>query len=175
MKTAKIEGVEYKYNIDKWKKNKNILFITGISGSGKTTEAIQRSKRDNAIHINLDRWIDLSPHAELEDMRDILTEEIKENLKILIEIISEQKEKYYILEGIFLYMLNKEELKEMKILDYPILVKDISVNYIILKLKENYNEMNKNISYEQIFEKEIKQRIEYLTLFLEELENENRS
>lgn len=46
------------YNIDKWGKNKedNILYVTGISGSGKSTYAMQMAKENDADYISLDPY-----------------------------------------------------------------------------------------------------------------------
>lgn len=48
------------YNLDRWGKDKkhNLLAITGISGSGKSTMAYRIAKENNAHNINLDVYID---------------------------------------------------------------------------------------------------------------------
>lgn len=48
------------YNLDRWGKDKkhNLLAITGISGSGKSTMAYHIAKDNNAYNINLDVYID---------------------------------------------------------------------------------------------------------------------
>ena len=46
------------FNIDKWGKSEdtNILFITGLSGSGKSTKAVQIAKENGAEIIHLDPY-----------------------------------------------------------------------------------------------------------------------
>lgn len=46
---------DLEYNLNKWKVGqKNVLFITGLSGSGKSTKASKLSKENNAINIEMD-------------------------------------------------------------------------------------------------------------------------
>ena len=46
---------DIEYKLDSWKKGSdNILLITGLSGSGKSTRASQLSKEYNAINFELD-------------------------------------------------------------------------------------------------------------------------
>jgi hypothetical protein len=48
-------GKDLEFNLDKWKPGgKNVLFITGLSGSGKSTKAAKLAKEYNAINIELD-------------------------------------------------------------------------------------------------------------------------
>lgn len=43
------------YNLDKWMHGKNILFVTGLSGGGKSTKARQLATEFHAIYIELDQ------------------------------------------------------------------------------------------------------------------------
>lgn len=46
---------DIEHDLDKWKVGKkNILFVTGLSGSGKSTKAAELSKANNAINIEID-------------------------------------------------------------------------------------------------------------------------
>jgi uridine kinase len=49
---------DYLRNMGKWEENskENLLFITGLSGSGKSTIAKQYAKEHNAWIINMDAW-----------------------------------------------------------------------------------------------------------------------
>lgn len=49
-----ISKKNYEKNIDKFPKENNVLFITGLSGSGKTTMSNKISKKNDAIVLNLD-------------------------------------------------------------------------------------------------------------------------
>lgn len=46
---------DIEHDLDKWKVGKkNILFVTGLSGSGKSTKAAELSEENNAINIEID-------------------------------------------------------------------------------------------------------------------------
>ena len=57
------KGRKFKsYNLDEWgkSKDKNILFITGLSGSGKSTKAMEIDKSNNAEIIHMDPYMEVN-------------------------------------------------------------------------------------------------------------------
>ena len=68
------------YNIDNWKKErgKNILFITGIAGSGKSTLGKELSTKYNAEYIDMDIFMDgiKNKHMQWSDRRSFMHEMI---------------------------------------------------------------------------------------------------
>ena len=56
--TSSIKRPHTDYNLDKWGKSKdtNVLFVTGIAGSGKSTVANSMAKSNNADVINIDLY-----------------------------------------------------------------------------------------------------------------------
>ena len=57
-KVANFKRPHSDYNLDKWGKSKdtNILWISGLSGSGKSTMAYKVAKKNNADVINMDLY-----------------------------------------------------------------------------------------------------------------------
>lgn len=58
------------YNIDKWgsDRNHNVLYVTGVSGSGKSTIAKELSKSNKADVINIDLYTFKTPNAKMQGM-----------------------------------------------------------------------------------------------------------
>lgn len=116
-----------------WDISKNILFITGISASGKTTLANTIAKKYNYQIITLDRfWNKLYgkkyDNVKDEDLsNDILDNYIKKMFEYIVSL-SESK-KRYIIEGIQLFKLYYELKDQFMdfIKKYPIIFLETSV------------------------------------------------
>lgn len=81
------------YNIDKYKSNNNILYITGLSGSGKTTISKEFSKKYNACLFELDNLGGF--YAEYKNSDSIIHELTRKFLNIHLELDSIiKKEKF---------------------------------------------------------------------------------
>jgi ribosomal protein S18 acetylase RimI-like enzyme len=140
---------DLEYNLDQWKiGGKNILFITGLSGSGKSTKAAKLAKENNAINIE----IDLFEHNDIvfdkntnNDDGNIIVKEYFEKkyggarkmpqgdpklphmlydfIKYCINYASKHKDRLFIMEGIQLADLEMaEELK-----NYPVIIVNTSI------------------------------------------------
>jgi len=58
-------GSDVVYNLSKWEsKESHVLFVTGYSGSGKTTTAKELAKRHNVGHLDTDMWMNESTYEE---------------------------------------------------------------------------------------------------------------
>ena len=58
-------------NIEKWGRDKdhNVLYMTGISGSGKSTAAMYLAKRKNADYINLDSYFGMMSEESRNELQ----------------------------------------------------------------------------------------------------------
>lgn len=140
---------DLEYNLDKWKPgNKNILFITGLSGSGKSTKAANLAKENNAINIE----VDLFEHNHIvfdsntnNDEGNLIVKEYFEKkysgpkkmkqgdpklphmlydfIKYCMNYASKHKDRLFIIEGIQLADL--EMADEIK--GYPVIIVNTSV------------------------------------------------
>lgn len=59
-------------NLDKWGKDQdhNILYITGISGSGKSTAAMYLAKKRNAEYVNLDSYTSMMSKESMNELQN---------------------------------------------------------------------------------------------------------
>lgn len=59
-------------NLDKWGKDRdhNILYITGISGSGKSTAAMYLAKKRNAEYVNLDSYTEMMSKESKNELQN---------------------------------------------------------------------------------------------------------
>jgi deoxyadenosine/deoxycytidine kinase len=110
------------YNLDKWKPGPhNILFITGFSGSGKTTMAEAYEKKYNAIMFEIDgiqfdydtsnKGLLNKIYKQFPNLKKLIADfnngkgpwpdkMIGEAIKYLIRICHEDKDNLYVIEGI---------------------------------------------------------------------------
>lgn len=168
-----LQGQYLEYNLDKWstKKGSNILFITGISGSGKTNFAEKLAEKTGAIHVSTDKWIQQESSDWLESMEDIITEEVLFNIQLAIEAAKEDYANIYIIEGIILYLLNPEQIRSLELINFPTIVTDVSMNYILNStLKKARERGQEDISF--VMEDEFVQRFLFLGRFINELEKQ---
>ena len=123
-------------NFDKWKKSKNnnVLFITGLSGSGKTTYSREISKLYNATIISLDELFIDSNNTIINKVKDsdIYLDYIKSKhdknrydkldklFSYILNILYNDHNTLYIVEGIQLF---DETFDSNMILNKPIIVK----------------------------------------------------
>lgn len=95
---------DYKQNLENWTIDKNnILFITGLSGSGKSTTSKSFAKKYDAIHIELDLF---------EHIKFIInSNNLSEGEKIIVEYFHNNKNLYSKIQNIddhnFNYEFNK--------------------------------------------------------------------
>jgi shikimate kinase len=173
VKPQPVEGKRINYNLGNWGKTENILIITGISGSGKTTLAREAGENMNAIIIPTDEWMPYDKNKKLESMRDLVTQEALDSLKATIETVKEDKDQLYIIEGILIYMLTREELEYTGVLGKPLIVVDTSINNIIEATRDKAIQRGGNYSYPYIFKDELVSRMDLMAKFLEELEKQS--
>lgn len=59
-------------NLEKWgnDKNHNVLYMTGISGSGKSTAALYLAKKKNAEYINLDSYLAMMSEESRNELQN---------------------------------------------------------------------------------------------------------
>lgn len=144
-----INNKDLEFNLDKWKPgNKNILFITGLSGSGKSTKAAKLAKEYNAVNIELDlfehNYVVFDKNVT-NDEGNLIVKEYFENkfggakkfkqgdkqlphmmydfIKYCMNYAYKHKDKLFIIEGIQLSDL--EMANEIK--DYPIIIVRTSI------------------------------------------------
>lgn len=124
------------HNFDKWEKSKNnnVLFITGLSGSGKTTYAKEISKQYHATILSLDELFINSNNSIINKIKesDIYSEYIKSKnskdkytkldklFSYVLNILYEDPNTLYIVEGVQLF---DETFDSNMILNKPIIVK----------------------------------------------------
>ncbi len=155
------------FNLDKFKKDSNILLVTGLSGSGKSYLSRQLAKEYNASifqpewlkhtkHITpefkplLESFFDIHPNivdlakakwnnAKSEDKNELFKKYINLFFKHFLSNID--KDKLYIVEGLQIFSLIDFEL----IKNYPIIIKGTSSTK---SLKNRYKRdlANKNIT-----------------------------
>lgn len=136
------------YKFNKWSKTNgnNILFITGLSGSGKSTRAKELENKYNAVHIELDAYeharkhfckyvdefMDINPkykklsesnwkNTKGEDLIDDFYDGAVLYFNWLIEKIRKNYNQLYVIEGIQLF--NWGEEIESNIIRQPLIIK----------------------------------------------------
>ena len=166
---------DIKYNIEKYKKEDNILIITGLVGSGKSTLARELGKKYNATVIIQDclAWSDFYNSEECtffvnlfqklypetinyfknnEWRKHNLTSEEKNAYRIkfdkmVIEYANENKDRLFIYEGSDLFC--KSDINLIK--NYPIIIKRTSAikSYIrnYKRSNHNHNTVKKKLEY----------------------------
>lgn len=84
------------YNIDKWGKDKdsNILFVTGIAGSGKSTIARKYARDEKADYINIDLYTFKTANKYTKDMSKSFNKYLDKNIPSWKKL---QKEGYEVL------------------------------------------------------------------------------
>ncbi len=123
---------DLEYNLDDWKSGrKNLLIITGLSGSGKSTRASKLAKEYNAIHIEVDlfemnhilyeeeqgdegniivkEYFDKTyggPHKFSVNGKGFMAE-VQKFIQYCINYFNNHKDRLFILEGIQLLWLDK--------------------------------------------------------------------
>ena len=160
-------------HLDKWKKEKgkNILYVTGLSGSGKSTLAEHMASKYNAemfeldglegnydssesnfldkykkLHPNLGKLLDSREFLKLQDAEKF--EEYKRFFPWLIKEMHSNPNKLYIVEGMVIYDLNVDFIK-----NNPIIIKGSSVlTSIIQRIKRGTNGIiTLKVLFEEIF------------------------
>lgn len=111
---------DYYYNFEDWVNDKtNLLFILGLSGSGKTTISKKLAEKHNATLIEMDKLFDWDKlHKENEANPDEFWFERACDSKTL-EIIDKYKnsKKKVIIEGVYpLFLQYPEDLKDYSII-----------------------------------------------------------
>ena len=157
------------FNLSSWTPNgKNILFITGLSGSGKSTKAAKLAKEKDAVNIELD----LVEHNEIlfddsvtqDEGNQILKEFFNKKfggpkklesktmkvadimydaIKYCMNYASKNKRKLFIAEGI--QLMDLEMVDELK--GYPVIV----VNTSILKSISQAKKREEGASWREFF------------------------
>ena len=155
-------------NFDKWKKEKgkNVLFITGLSGSGKSTlsEKLEREynaemfeldglegnflKKYKTIHPKIGEMLDSKDFFKLTDEEKF--EEYKKFISWLRSEMHSRPDTLYIIEGMILYSLNPETLKNSSLI-----IKGSSMlTSIIRRIKRSYNDpINLKILFNELSSK----------------------
>ena len=128
------------WNFEKFKSGEsNILLITGLSGSGKSTIGRQLASKYKAEYIELDcigdvkenskpeilqKWVDTLNDKELKELnRDPYEGEYQPKfLDYCIRYANSNKDKKFIIEGIQIYELYKDKAR-----NYPLIIKGTSV------------------------------------------------
>ena len=145
------DDATYAVDLHKFVNNdKNILYVVGIPGSGKTTVAKRLAKKYNAIYVSLDDFLheilDEVDEKELwNDWNSLEELELKYKKKILDEInirIKDKKNKY-VIEGIQIFIMNEGELPFKLIEDYPIIF--LGTSYP----KSTYRSMKRDLNHEK--------------------------
>lgn len=96
-------------NYDKWGKSKdaNVLYLTGLSGSGKSTVAEYLSKKDNAEIINLDSYLSpMSEDSKIELQNKNFNKYLDKNVPDWKNAIKNDKLDWPIVDGIALAIQN---------------------------------------------------------------------
>ena len=142
------------YNFDKWKKgSNNILYVTGLSGGGKTTIAMNLSKDYKAYHIELDTLemayqfinhpeydyrnekdilmiIEFYNHHPFKDPRKMNDDEYNEYqinmFNYMLKKMKEDKDHLYIVEGIQIITLARDGYAN-EIFNSPLIIKNTSM------------------------------------------------
>ena len=150
------------YNINQWQNGKNILYVTGLSGGGKSTIARNLAIENDAVYIELDMI------SHLRDFWDGSRKEPVRKLRADKELIARYAEKYgapkdpltcsdaeyekfffgcfdyllkhmkshpdqlYVVEGIQVIRLCKEKYGN-EIFSYPLIIKNTSMLSSILR------------------------------------------
>ena len=161
---------DYTFNLNKWKPNDhNILYITGLSGGGKSTTAKELCEKYNAHHIELDTFENAyqfinHPNSfyEYQNEKDILMiieyyrqkpfkdpcemndEEYKRyfmNLfTFMLKKMKDDKSHLYVVEGIQVIRLARNGYDE-EIFSSPLIIKNTSMlEAIIRRWKRDGNE-----------------------------------
>lgn len=157
---------DIEHNINSWKNgSNNILLITGLSGSGKSTKAASLSKEYNAVNINLDLFqhnailfYDKNNHNEGNKViRDIIekmyggkkdfnkydTEQFRiefvKFFKKLISYCKSQKDKKFIIEGLQIFT-HVAHVDINMISKFPIIINGASLTKsIVRRYKRDHN------------------------------------
>jgi len=139
------------YNVEKFPKQSNILFITGLSGSGKSSMAAKLAKKYDAVNIEIDLlehndiifdknttndegnliikdYMEKYHHGahkfKISNNEKAWAKEVERFLKYCIDIAKKNKDKIYILEGIQLMDI-PDSIDIIK--PYPIIVVNTSM------------------------------------------------
>lgn len=163
---------DYSYNINNYGKNYNLLFITGLVGSGKSTIAKQISREKNAIILSqdwlawsevykddkiavdiLNKFYKICPKAKEAAINDLwhrgllnTTErnEIREKYnRFLVEYATENPNNLYIIEGIDIYKV----IDQKQFINRGIIIKGTSVIKCFIRRykRDKTNENQKNV------------------------------
>lgn len=161
-----INKKDIEYKVDSWKNgSSNILLITGLSGSGKSTDSKQLAKEYNAIIFELDMFqhnrMMFGDNSNLSEGHKIIkeliskkygpkgrsfnnlsNEEFEKEISVfvheLLEICKKNKNQKYIFEGLQIKRFNEKLYEEVK--DYPIIIKNTSVSKSMYqRFKRDYN------------------------------------
>lgn len=144
------------YNYDKWESGEsNIMLITGLSGSGKTSLARGVAEQDNAIMVSLDmfqcytrfkennikhpsieyveKYLKANPKAKKLDFYDIRLEGFGEAFvpyfNWLMKYLSKDKKNRYVVEGIHILLF----VKYSDIKKYPIICMGTSMSKSLIR------------------------------------------
>lgn len=144
------------YNYDKWESGEsNIMLITGLSGSGKTSLARGVAEQDNAIMVSLDmfqcytrfkennikhpsmeyveKYIKANPKAKKLDFYDIRLEGFGEAFvpyfNWLMKYLAKDKKNRYVVEGIHILLF----VKYSDINKYPIICMGTSMSKSLIR------------------------------------------
>ena len=144
------------YNYDKWESGEsNIMLITGLSGSGKTSLARGVAEQDNAIMVSLDmfqcytrfkennikhpsmeyveKYLKANPKAKKLDFYDIRLEGFGEAFvpyfNWLMKYLAKDKKNRYVVEGIHILLF----IKYSDIKKYPIICMGTSMSKSLIR------------------------------------------
>lgn len=156
----------FEQDVDKFGKSSNIIFIAGLSGSGKSTKASELAKKYNAVNIELDLFDqnqilfdDSTNHDEGNlIMRDYFTtkykspkkfksdSELKEFgkliegfLKYIVKYASEHKDKNFVIEGIQLQEFNDNKSIIDILKKYPCIIMGTSIIHSMINAAHREN------------------------------------
>ena len=168
---------DIEYNLSQWKKgNNNVLLITGVSGSGKSTTAYNLANDNKAIVISLDlfehnNYVFDKPENKISEGMYIIkvyftktyggkkdwsntSDEIyrKEQIKFVKYILSYSKkhtDQLFIIEGLQIGYLGQYLMDEFK--NRPCIIKGTSIpKSMIQRMKRDNNIFNNKSPYEFI-------------------------
>lgn len=140
-------------NFESWgKAQNNILFITGLSLSGKTTLAKEYERKYKAIRITLDafntKWHEECPMVdkyrqtnscltnEMIDADGLIGDEFLKFLDFTINQAKKDKDNLYIIEGLHIYLLKDYMLTKYSLFSEPFIILNLTLEDAFVRVKQ---------------------------------------
>lgn len=170
------QGKQIEYNKNKWskKKGQNILIVTGPTEESKPALLWEFEETPDVKVIHTDIWIDDMVGKEINTPKEIITDEVFKTLKAFLEVAREDHKQLYLLEGFLIYFLSKEQLRELDIYNFPIVITDASMNSIILRTMELRESQGRTTDFSEMMRKNFIQRYILLAKFVDEIEQNQK-